>query len=494
MNDIYSLSLTETIKLLRQKKLSVSKVVSACLEHIKKTEPQIAALLTIDGEQALEQAASMDAEGPRPGQPLWGIPLVVKDAISTGGIRTTAASRILENFIPFYDAFVIQKLKEAGAIILAKANMDEFAMGSATENSAFQKTRNPWNTQKVPGGSSGGSAASVSACQCYGALGSDTGGSIRQPAAFCGCVGLKPSYGRVSRYGLFAFASSLDQIGPIARSVEDCARIFSVIAGFDARDNTSSPAPCDDYLAALEKGGLDGKTIGVAGKFFAEGLAPEVKEACENAIDVARASGAKIIDVELPDPNIASATYYIVAMAEASSNLARYDGVRYGRRAPGIKDLDELYVRSRSEGFGEEVKRRIMLGSYVLSSGYYDAYFRKAAQTRRIIYDSYKKVLEQCHACNPCYSMGTGRSCRRPPAGLSYGCLYPAHQSGRIARNIHPRGPRQGEQDASGHPACRQGLCRGRIARRGPRNGTKAAQNRQPGALLFFICVWSPRM
>lgn len=396
MNDIYSLSLTETIKLLRQKKLSVSKVVSACLEHIKKTEPQIAALLTIDGEQALEQAASMDAEGPRPGQPLWGIPLVVKDAISTGGIRTTAASRILENFIPFYDAFVIQKLKEAGAIILAKANMDEFAMGSATENSAFQKTRNPWNTQKVPGGSSGGSAASVSACQCYGALGSDTGGSIRQPAAFCGCVGLKPSYGRVSRYGLFAFASSLDQIGPIARSVEDCARIFSVIAGFDARDNTSSPAPCDDYLAALEKGGLDGKTIGVAGKFFAEGLAPEVKEACENAIDVARASGAKIIDVELPDPNIASATYYIVAMAEASSNLARHDGVRYGRRAPGIKDLDELYVRSRSEGFGEEVKRRIMLGSYVLSSGYYDAYFRKAAQTRRIIYDSYKKVLEQC--------------------------------------------------------------------------------------------------
>lgn len=272
MNDIYSLSLTETIKLLRQKKLSVSKVVSACLEHIKKTEPQIAALLTIDGEQALEQAASMDAEGPRPGQPLWGIPLVVKDAISTGGIRTTAASRILENFIPFYDAFVIQKLKEAGAIILAKANMDEFAMGSATENSAFQKTRNPWNTQKVPGGSSGGSAASVSACQCYGALGSDTGGSIRQPAAFCGCVGLKPSYGRVSRYGLFAFASSLDQIGPIARSVEDCARIFSVIAGFDARDNTSSPRHATITLPRWKKADWMAKQLAWLANFLPRGL------------------------------------------------------------------------------------------------------------------------------------------------------------------------------------------------------------------------------
>lgn len=396
MNDIYSLSLAETARLLQQKELKAAEVVSSCLERIDKTEPAIAALLTVDAEQAIEQAAHMDAEGPKPDKPLWGVPLIIKDAISTRGIRTTAASRILENFIPFYDAFVIQKLKDAGAIILAKANMDEFAMGSATENSAFQKTRNPWNSQKVPGGSSGGSAASVSACQSFGALGSDTGGSIRQPAAFCGCVGLKPTYGRVSRYGLFAFASSLDQIGPIARSVEDCARIFSVIAGFDARDNTSSPRQCDDYLAGLDKDRLADKTIGVAAKFFAEGLDSEVSEACQNALNHAQDLGAKLIDVELPDPNIASATYYIIAMAEASSNLARYDGVRYGRRAPDIKDLEELYVRSRSEGFGEEVKRRIMLGSYVLSSGYYDAYFRKAAQTRRIIHDSYKIVLEKC--------------------------------------------------------------------------------------------------
>lgn len=398
MNEIFALSLSEVELLLKQKKLSVTEVIKSCLQRIEATEPKISALLTIEGEHALELAAQMDVEGPDNQKPLWGIPLVIKDAISTRGIRTTAASRILENFIPIYDAFVIQKLKEAGAIIIAKANMDEFAMGSSTENSAFQVTKNPWNLRKVPGGSSGGSAASVSSCQCYGSLGSDTGGSIRQPAAFCGCVGLKPSYGRVSRYGLFAFGSSLDQIGPLARSVEDCARIFSVIAGFDKRDNTSNPIPVDDYLGGLDKNGLQGKKIGVPVKFFAESMDQEVKDACKSALDLARSLGANIIDIELPSPDIASATYYIIAMAEASSNLARYDGIRYGRRATDFTNLEELYVRSRSEGFGEEVKRRIMLGSYVLSSGYYDAYFRKAAQTRRIIHDQYVKVLESCDA------------------------------------------------------------------------------------------------
>ncbi len=328
------------------------------------------------------------------------MPLVLKDAISTRGLRTTSASRILENFVPIYDAFVTLRLREAGAIILAKANMDEFAMGSSTENSAFKKTRNPWNQRHVPGGSSGGSAASVAALQCFGSLGSDTGGSIRQPAAFCGCVGLKPTYGRVSRFGLFAFASSMDQIGPITRNVEDCASLLSVIAGHDARDNTSAPLPAEDYLAILRKSEageqLQGIRIGYCGKFFGDGISPEVRSICLDAMEHARALGAELIELDLPDPDIATATYYVLSMAEASSNLARYDGVRYGRRAAGVSNIEELYMKSRSEGFGAEVKRRIMLGSFVLSTGYYDAYFHKAAQVRRLIYDQYNKALESC--------------------------------------------------------------------------------------------------
>ncbi|MDE5831420.1 MAG: aspartyl/glutamyl-tRNA amidotransferase subunit A, partial [Desulfovibrio sp.] len=278
--------------------------------------------------------------------------------------------------------------------------MDEFAMGSATENSAFQKTRNPWNIAKVPGGSSGGSAASVVAGECFASLGSDTGGSIRQPAAFCGCVGLKPTYGLVSRYGLFAFASSLDQIGPLARSVEDCARMLQVIAGYDPRDNTSANRPVDNYLPETEIGEtpLAGKKIGVPESILAEGLSEDVKDGCAKAIAALKNLGADIIGISLPSPEIASAVYYIVAMAEASSNLARYDGVRYGRRAAGADTLDELYTKSRSEGFGQEVKRRVMLGSYILSSGFYDAYYRKAAQTRKIITKEYIDALTQCDA------------------------------------------------------------------------------------------------
>ena len=402
--DICSLSLAQAASALQSRELSALEVARACLARIEATEPAVNALLHVDAEGALARAKELDALGPKPEQPLWGIPVTVKDALSTRGIPTTAASRILEGFVPFYDAFVVKRLREAGAIILGKANMDEFAMGSSTENSAFKATHNPWNVNLVPGGSSGGSAASVAACQCFASLGSDTGGSIRQPAAFCGCVGLKPSYGRVSRYGLFAFASSLDQVGPLTRNVEDCARVLTVIAGHDPRDTTSEALADEDFTRAVHDCGksLSGTRLGVPRDFFGEGLAEEVRLACENALECARGLGAELVDVRLPSTDIASATYYIIAMAEASSNLARYDGVRYGRRAPLVSTLEELYVQSRSQGFGQEVKRRIMLGSYVLSSGYYDAYFRKAAQTRRLIHDAWRSALEGCDAiCTP---------------------------------------------------------------------------------------------
>lgn len=402
MSEIISLSLCELAKRLKAKTIGAREAVQACLDRMEKVEPQIGAMLTIDGDNALRQAERMDAAGPDAAKPLWGVPVTVKDALSTRGVRTTAASRILENFVPFYDAWVVEKLKEAGAIILGKANLDEFAMGSATENSAFQKTRNPWNIARVPGGSSGGSAAAVASGECFASLGSDTGGSIRQPAGFCGCVGLKPTYGRVSRYGLFAFASSLDQVGPLARRVEDCAAMLGVIAGLDARDNTCADVPVPDYLAGLEGQQADkplaGMKLGLPENFFGAGLSAEVRDVCVRAIDLACDLGAQTVPVQLPDPDLCSAVYYIIAMAEASSNLARYDGVRYGRRAAGISSLDDLYLQSRSQGFGQEVKRRIMLGSYILSSGYYDAYFRKAAQTRRLIHDQYQRELGKCDA------------------------------------------------------------------------------------------------
>lgn len=399
MSDICSLSLCELAAALRNRDIGVKEAVEACRKRIEETEPKIDALLALNLENALQYAEKLDAAGPDRNKALWGVPVTLKDALSTTGIRTTAASKILENFVPVYDAFVVKRMKEAGAVILAKNNMDEFAMGSSTENSAFKRTRNPWNPDKVPGGSSGGSAASVAARQCFASLGSDTGGSIRQPAAFCGCVGLKPTYGRVSRYGLFAFASSLDQIGPITRNIEDCATVLGVIAGHDPADATSEARPVDDYCQALRLDGqrpLAGVRLGVPVDFFGEGLDDEVRDACMAAIKLATELGAEQVEIQLPDPQVATATYYVIAMAEASSNLARYDGVRYGRRAAGVSNLDELYLLSRSQGFGQEVKRRIMLGSYVLSSGYYDAYFRKAAQTRRIIRNSYLKALDAC--------------------------------------------------------------------------------------------------
>jgi aspartyl-tRNA(Asn)/glutamyl-tRNA(Gln) amidotransferase subunit A len=396
MSFLYEKSLSEIRSQLLAKELTVTEVVEACIKRIEETEPSIQALISVQAEEAREQARAMDAAGPDASKPLWGVPLTVKDLLCTKGTKTTCGSKILENFEPFYDAFAIAKLKEAGAILLGKANMDEFAMGSSTENSAFKATKNPWDLNKVPGGSSGGSAASVTASQVFGTLGTDTGGSIRQPASLCGCVGLKPTYGRVSRRGMVAYGSSLDQIGPMTRSVEDNARILQVIAGHDERDSTSVDVPVDDYLAALNRKDLKGLKVGLPKEFWAEGLDSEVESACRAAVNKLKELGAELVEVELPHSSYAIATYYIIAMAEASSNLARFDGVRYGFRSENTENLLDIYVKSRSEGFGDEVQRRIMLGTYVLSSGYYDAYYKKAAQVRRLIREDYQKALEKC--------------------------------------------------------------------------------------------------
>ena len=382
--------------LLQKKELSATELTSQCLKRIEATEPKLGALLAIDSEGALAQAKALDDKGPNPSQPLWGVPVTVKDVILTRGLTTTAGSRMLETFVPPYDAFVVERLRQAGAVILGKANMDEFAMGSTTENSAYHAAHNPWDIQRVPGGSSGGSAVSVASGQCFASLGTDTGGSIRQPAALCGCVGMKPTYGRVSRYGVIAYGSSLDQVGPLARSVSDCARVLSVIAGHDQRDATSSPNEVPDYLESLSSVSLKGVRFGLPKEFYGEGLAGDVSEVCAGTIQKLVEAGAERVDVSLPHTHAAIATYYIIAMAEASSNLARYDGVRYGYRSSQITDLESLYVRSRTEGFGQEVRRRIMLGAFVLSSGYYDAYYKKAAQVRRIIRDEYVAALDQC--------------------------------------------------------------------------------------------------
>ncbi len=396
MEDLTELSLTGLSAALQRREVSSSQAVAACLERIVLTEDELSALLYLDPEGAMDLAEKLDAQGPDPAKPLWGVPVTVKDALCTRDMPTTAASRILEGFQPMYDAFAVQRLREAGAVILGKNNMDEFAMGSTTENSAYQSTHNPWNTECVPGGSSGGSACSVAAGQCFASLGSDTGGSIRQPAAFCGCTGIKPTYGRVSRYGLIAYGSSLDQVGPLTRTVEDCARVLSVIAGWDERDMTCSPRPVPDLLSGLHPADLKGRTIGLPREYFGEGLSEEVREGIDRAVAALRDLGASIVEVSLPSTEAAIATYYIIAMAEAGSNLARFDGVRYGHRCAEPKDLRELYTLSRKEGFGEEVQRRIMLGMFVLSSGYYDAYYRKAAQVRRLIRDEFLAALSRC--------------------------------------------------------------------------------------------------
>lgn len=397
MTELTQLTLSEVRKALADKTVSAAEVTQAALSRIDATEPKVKALLSLQAEEARALAKSLDASGPDPAKPLWGVPLVVKDVLATKGVPTTCGSKILENFRPVYDATAVARLKDAGAILLGKANMDEFAMGSTTENSAYFATKNPWDLDRVPGGSSGGSGATVAAGQCYGALGTDTGGSIRLPASFCGIVGLKPTYGRVSRFGMVAYGSSLDQIGPMTRSVEDAARVLQVIAGHDERDSTSVDVPVPDYVAALSgRADLKGLTIGLPAEYWDKGLSPEVAEACAAAVKKAEELGAKTVPVKLKLSQYAIATYYIIAVAEASSNLARFDGVRYGHRTSAPENLLDMYVKSRTEGFGDEVQRRIILGTYVLSSGYYDAYYRKAAQVRRLIRQDFETALSQC--------------------------------------------------------------------------------------------------
>ncbi len=396
--DPTSLTIHELHDLLIRKEIGARELTQRFLERIEQLDDRLHAYLALQAEMALKEADRYDLGRKDPGaSPVAGIPLALKDVICTRGVRTTCGSRILENFIPPYDGTAVEKLKSAGAIFLGKANMDEFAMGSSTENSGFGPTRNPWDLDRVPGGSSGGSAAAVAANLCAGALGTDTGGSIRQPASFCGVVGLKPTYGRISRFGLVAFASSLDQIGPITKDVEDAALLLQVLAGHDPRDSTSINMPVPDYLATMREP-IKGLRLGIPKEYFVEGMHPDVETVVRAAIRKCAELGAEIVDVSLPHTEYGVAAYYIIAPAEASSNLARYDGVKYGLRVPDARDLLAMYRRSRSEGFGPEVKRRIMLGTYVLSAGYYDAYYRKASQVRTLIRQDFLNAFEQCDA------------------------------------------------------------------------------------------------
>ena len=387
-------TIAESRKALLSGQRSAEAHTTEVLQHIHSLESALHAFVTIDDDGALASALRIDKEvgaGRDPG-PLAGVIVAVKDNIVTKGLRTTAASRILENYVPVFDGHVVERLRNAGAIIVGKTNLDEFAMGSSTENSAFYPTCNPWNVDCVPGGSSGGSAAAVAAGQACVGLGSDTGGSIRQPASLCGIVGLKPTWGRVSRYGLIAFASSLDQVGPMARTVEDCAQLMQVIAGFDANDATSVDLDVPSYQSELDRG-VDGLRIGVPEQYFGPGTDPEVAQTLRTALEQMESAGAILQTVSLPTTDHCLSSYYVIAPAEASSNLARYDGVRYGYRAEAT-DIDAMICKTRAAGFGAEVKRRIMLGTYALSAGYYDAFYGKAQRVRTLIRDDIARVLE----------------------------------------------------------------------------------------------------
>ncbi|MFZ7125762.1 MAG: Asp-tRNA(Asn)/Glu-tRNA(Gln) amidotransferase subunit GatA [Desulfobacterales bacterium] len=394
---LHELTITEAAEQLRKREISAEALTRDVLERIEAVDDAVGAYLTVDPEGALAQARAADtllAGGDA--APLTGIPIALKDVLCTRGMRTTCGSRILENFIPPYDAAVVEKLRENGAVLLGKLNMDEFAMGSSNENSAFGITRNPWDLERVPGGSSGGSAAAVAADMCLAALGSDTGGSIRQPASHCGIVGLKPTYGRVSRYGLVAFASSFDQVGPLTKTVTDCALMMEAIAGHDPRDSTSVPEAVPAYREAMGRP-VTGMTVGIPVAFYEkQGLDPEVAAAIQKAVSVLEAEGLRVVDVELPHADYAVAAYYVIAPCEASSNLARYDGVRYGFRDRRPDELIAMYHATRSAGFGPEVQRRILLGTFALSAGYYDAYYGKASQVRTRIVEDFQRAFERC--------------------------------------------------------------------------------------------------
>lgn len=390
--ELSGLGIHDLIKMRDKGEVSSGEILDSVYGRIDRVESKVAAYVTLTRDEALKMAAKADREiAAGRGKILSGIPIAIKDNICTKGIPTTCASKILHNFVPPYESTVTSRLIEAGYVLTGKTNLDEFAMGSSTENSGFHTTRNPWDTERIPGGSSGGSTAAVAADECIAALGSDTGGSIRQPASLCGVVGMKPTYGRVSRYGLVAFASSLDQIGPITKNVTDCALLLNVISGRDPLDSTSAPIDVPDFMADIGKD-IKGLRIGVPREYFIEGMDPEVEEAVRAAVRKMESLGAVPVEVSLPHTDYAVATYYVLATSEASSNLARYDGVKYGFRAEG-RDLMDMYMKSRAEGFGAEVKRRIMLGTYTLSSGYYDAYYKKAQQVRTLIKDDFEKVF-----------------------------------------------------------------------------------------------------
>ncbi len=397
---LHQLTLVELADKLAAGEITSRQLTQSCLDRIEMVDPTVHAFLKVDAADALAQADAADARraqlGGAPVPPLLGIPIGIKDVIAVKGHTLTCASKILGDYVSPYDATVIEKLRAAGAVILGRLNMDEFAMGSSTENSAFVTTRNPWDPSRIPGGSSGGSAAAVAAMELPATLGSDTGGSIRQPAALCGCVGLKPTYGLVSRYGLVAFASSLDQIGPFTRDVRDSARLMNVLCGHDQRDSTSIPQPVPDYEKALG-GNLKGMRIGLAREFMVGGLDPEVKAAVDAAVTQLKSLGAEIVEVSLPHSEYGVAVYYIIATAEASANLARFDGVRYCDRVDGADPI-QMYERTRGQGFGPEVKRRIILGTYVLSSGYYDAYYLRAQKVRTLIRQDFLNAFETVDA------------------------------------------------------------------------------------------------
>ena len=399
MNNLHELTISQAHQLLKEKKISATELTSACLAHLSKMEKKVHACVTTCDDYALEQAKEAD-KVIKSGdiKPLTGVPALIKDVICTQGIKTTCSSKILENFVPPYNATVMEKLNSNQVVVLGKANMDEFAMGSSTENSAFFPTRNPWDLGRVPGGSSGGSAAAVSADEAIYALGSDTGGSIRQPAGFCSVVGLKPTYGRVSRFGLVAFASSLDQIGPLTKDVTDCALVLNAIAGHDDRDSTSAPQPVPDYTKSL-KPDIKNIKIGIPKEYFVEGMQPEVRVGTEAAIKKLEEMGARVErEVSLPLTRYALAVYYIIAPSEASANLARYDGVKYGFSYRDTTNMWEAMEKTKQFGFGAEVKRRIMLGTYALSAGYYDAYYLKAQKVRTLIIREFKEAFEKYDA------------------------------------------------------------------------------------------------
>lgn len=394
--ELYQLTIHELQDRIRKGEVTAVQITESVFSRIDAVEDRVHSYIRLMKDEAMVQAARADEDIKKGDlKPLTGIPVALKDIVCTQGIPTTCGSHILHNFVPPYNATVVEKLAVAGAVFVGKANMDEFAMGSSTETSYFGPTRNPWDLTRIPGGSSGGSATAVAADECIASIGSDTGGSIRQPAALCGVVGLKPTYGRVSRFGLVAFASSLDQIGPFTKDVEDCAIMMNVLAGYDPKESTSVQADVPDYRQFLNRD-ISGWKVGIPQEYFIPGIDPEVSAAVEKAIAVVKQQGATVVDISLPHTQYCVAVYYIIAPAEASSNLARYDGVKYGFRAQDVRDLAEMYTKTRHDGFGAEVKRRIMIGTYALSAGYYDAYYGKASQVRALIRRDFDEAYQKC--------------------------------------------------------------------------------------------------